>query len=172
VAQAEDAAQALAALRIDRIHTSPMQRAGRTAEIIAEAQAGGCPVHADPRLVEVDAGPFEGLTAEEIEAGPLAAEFASWHTDRGEPVFPDGCETFDSALARAESFLADHDGEPGTTVVVTHGSLARLIVCSHFLGGPTPLHRRLWLDNGRLAVFEERDGIPKLVAFNVAAPGV
>ena len=171
VAQATAAAEALAAETIDRIYTSPLQRAARTAAIIAEAQHGGCPVMADDRLVEIDAGPFEGKTSEELEAGPLAAAFAAWHTDDAEPVFPDGAETFVDALARASAFLAEHEGETGTTLIVTHGSLARLIVCSHFLGGPPPLHRRLWLDNCRLTVFEERQGVSKMVVFNATRIG-
>jgi broad specificity phosphatase PhoE len=165
VEQARIVAEALAPVRIDRIYSSPLVRALRTAEMIAAAQAEPCPVVTDGRLTEIDAGPFEGKTEQELEAGPLAAEFARWHTD-GVPEFPAGSEPFDAALARASQFLDEHDGEPGTTLVSTHGSLARLIVCSHFLGGPPPLHRRLWLDNGRLAVFEWRGGVPKMVAFN------
>ncbi len=165
IEQARGAAEALADVTIDRIYSSPLQRALRTAEMIAARQREGCTVTTDPRLVEIDAGPFEGMTEEELVAGPLAADFARWHTD-GLPEFPDGCEPFDAALERASAFLAEHDGEPGTTLVATHGSLARLIVSSHFLGGPPPFHRRLWLDNCRLAVFEWRGGVPKLIAFN------
>ena len=163
--QARRAAEALAAVSIDRIYSSPLRRALRTAEMIAARQAGTCPVTADARLTEIDAGPFEGQTEEELAAGPLAAAFARWHTD-GEPEFPEGSEPFDAALARASAFLEEHEGEQGTTLVATHGSLARLIVSSHFLGGPPPYHRRLWLDNCRLAVLEWRGGVPKLIAFN------
>jgi broad specificity phosphatase PhoE len=164
--QARTAAGTLEAVRIDRIYSSPLQRALLTAEMIAARQGNGCPIATDARLVEIDAGPFEGLTEEELTAGPLAAEFARWHTD-GSPEFPPGCEPFDDALARSSAFLDQHVDEPGTTLVATHGSLARLIVSSHFLGGPPPLHRRLWLDNCHLAVFEWRGGVPKLIAFNV-----
>ncbi len=170
LAQAARAADALAALAIDRIYSSPLRRALRTAELIAARQATECPVTTDPRLVEIDAGPFEGHTEQELSGGPLAADFARWHTD-GTPEFPDGCEPFDAALSRASGFLEEHDGEPGTTLLVTHGSLARLIVSSHFLGGPPPFHRRLWLDNCRLAVFEWRGDVPKLVAFNAERIG-
>jgi glucosyl-3-phosphoglycerate phosphatase len=165
VDQARRAAEALAAVSIDRIYSSPLQRARRTAEMIAARQNSPCPVTADARLTEIDAGPFEGQTEEELAAGPLAAAFARWHTD-GEPEFPEGSEPFGAALARASAFLNEHEGEPGTTLVATHGSLARLIVSSHFLGGPPPYHRRLWLDNCRLAVIEWRGGVPKLIAFN------
>jgi phosphoserine phosphatase len=167
--QARTAAQTLSAIAIDRIYCSPLQRTRATAEAIADLQHPRPQITPDQRLVEVDAGPFEGMTEQELESGPLAAEFARWHTD-GSPQFPDGSEPFEAALARAAAFLDEHDGETGTTLVVTHGSLARLIVCSYFLGGPPPLHRHLWLDNCRLAVVEWRGGLPKITGFNVAAP--
>jgi len=165
IRQAEAAATNLAATAIDRIYSSPLQRALRTAETIAASQAA-CRIEVDPRLTEIDAGPFDGKTTEELEAGPLAEAFAGWHTD-GDPVFPEGTETFDHALERITAFFADHHDEPGTTLIATHGSLARLIVSSHLLAAPPPQHRRLWLDNCHLAVVEQRDGIPKLVGFNV-----
>jgi probable phosphoglycerate mutase len=165
IAQAEEAAAALAGERLDRIFSSPMQRARRTAELVAAVQERPPDVAIDDRLVEIDAGPFDGQTTEELQSGPLAGAFHAWHTD-GEPVFPDGTETFDDALRRVSAFFDDRAGLPGTTLVVTHGSLARLAICSHFLGGPPPYHRRLWLDNCRLTCFENRDGIHKMVAFN------
>ena len=165
VAQAAEAAAALAGENLARIFSSPMQRARRTAEIVAAAQADRPDVVIDERLLEIDAGPFDGQTTEELQAGPLAEAFAAWHTD-GDPVFPEGTETFDDALRRVSAFFDEHAGLPGTTLVVTHGSLARLAICSHFLGGPPPYHRRLWLDNCRLTSFENRDGIHKMVAFN------
>jgi broad specificity phosphatase PhoE len=168
--QSREAARALAATTIDRIYSSPRQRARVTAETIAQQQLPEPPpVTVDVRLEEIDAGPFEGKTEEELEAGPLAAAFERWHSDR-DPVFPVGAEPFDAALARARTFLDEHAAEAGTTLVVTHGSLARLIVSSHFLGGPPPRHRHLWLDNCRLAVVEWQRGVPKIAGFNVSAP--
>jgi broad specificity phosphatase PhoE len=166
IRQAEAAAANLAAASIDRIYSSPLQRALRTAETIAASQATACTIEVDERLIEIDAGPFDGKTTEELRAGPLAAEFAGWHTD-DDPTFPDGTETFEHALERIASFFADHQDEPGTTLLTTHGSLARLIISSYLLAAPPAQHRRLWLDNCHLAVVELRDGVPKLVGFNV-----
>jgi len=169
VAQALDAAEALAATPIARIYSSPLQRALVTAETIAARQTGGPPLHVDGRLTEIDAGPFDGLTVDEITAGPLAAEFAAWH--RAErPVFPEGTETFASAVARAGSFLDDVRDAPGVTLAATHGSLARVIVSALVLGGDPAQHRRLWMDNCRLAVVEWRAGVPTLTGFNLPRP--
>ncbi|MDX6534458.1 MAG: hypothetical protein QOF68_2202 [Gaiellales bacterium] len=170
VEQARRAAEALSEVTVDRIYTSPLLRAAQTAEIIASRQAEPPPVVPDPRLVEVDAGPFEGQTQDELEASALSAAFARWHTD-GEVEFPEGTESFDDALERVSAFMAEHEDEDGTTLIVTHGSLARLVIVSYFLGGPPPFHRRLWLDNGRFAAFEWRSGIPKLVGFNTLEVG-
>jgi broad specificity phosphatase PhoE len=167
--QARAAAAALSATEIDRIYSSPLQRARATAETIAARQPGRPAVVADDRLVEIDAGPFEGMTEDDLQSGPMADDYARWHTNAG-PEFPAAAETFDAALARASAFLDEHAGETGTTLVVSHGSLTRLIVSSYFLGGPPPLHRHLWLDNCRMAVVEWRGGLPKITGFNVAAP--
>jgi len=167
--QAGAAAEALAATGIDRVYSSPLQRARVTAETIAALQRGQPAVVADDRLREIDAGPFEGLTEDELRSGPMAGDYALWHTN-AEPEFPDGAETFDEALARAAAFLNEHALEAGTTLVVSHGSLTRLIVSSYFLGGPPPLHRHLWLDNCRMAVVEWRGGLPTITGFNVATP--
>jgi len=167
--QAGAAAEALAATGIDRIYSSPLQRARVTAETIAALQRVRPAVVTDDRLREIDAGPFEGMTEDELRAGPMAGDYALWHTN-AEPEFPDGAETFDQALARAAAFLNEHAGESGITLVVSHGSLTRLIVSSYFLGGPPPLHRHLWLDNCRMAVVEWHGGWPKITGFNVAAP--
>ena len=153
-AQAQEAAGQLAGTRIDRIYSSPLGRARATAEAVAAVRSPAPEVLVDERLTEIDAGPFEGKTEDELKAGPLADAFERWHSDAA-PEFPEGTETFDDALARAAAFLDERSGAEGTTLVVTHGSLARLMVSSYFLGGPPPLHRHLWLDNCRLAVVKK-----------------
>ena len=64
--QASAAASALAATEIDRIYSSPMQRARVTAETIAARQPGRPMVVADDRLIEMDGGPFEGMTGDQV----------------------------------------------------------------------------------------------------------
>jgi broad specificity phosphatase PhoE len=168
IAQARALAARLASTEIDRIVTSPLRRARVTAEIVAAAQGGPVPLREDARLVEIDAGPFEGLTPEELEAGPLAEAYRRWHTDEG-VVFPEGAETFDSAIERGGAALREVADLPGTTLVSTHGSLARVLITAVIIGAPPDRHRRLWLENARLAVVEwGRNGRPRIVAFNVA----
>jgi broad specificity phosphatase PhoE len=165
IEQARATAVALASEGVDRIFCSPLSRARETAEIIAAAQTRGAPaVVLDERLTEIDAGPFEGLTAAEINAGPLAEAHTLWHSDT-DPVTPAGAETLESARSRAAAFFADAGALDGTTLAATHGSLARVLVASVVLGAPPPAHRRLWLDNCHWVVID-LDRRPRLVAFN------
>jgi broad specificity phosphatase PhoE len=148
---------------------SPLARARSTGETIAAGQAHGTPeVTVDERLTEIDAGPFEGLTTAEIEAGPLAAVHARWHADI-DPVGPEGAEPLAAARDRAAAFFASVCGLPGTTLAATHGSLIRVLVASVVLRADPAAHRRMWLGNGRWATIELGER-PRLVAFN-AGPG-
>ena len=167
VDQATEAARALAATEIDRVVCSPLMRARATGEAIAAAAPGHPPVTVDDRLREIDAGPFEGLTGAEIEAGPLASVFHHWRSET-DPAWPDGTETYDAAVARASAFFADIRDLPGTTVAATHGSLARVLVAAVVLGIAPGLHRRMWLDHCHCAVVALDHSPPRLVALNVA----
>jgi len=169
--EAEAAARALAGIGIARVMCSPLLRARATGEAIAAAAPGPPAVTIDERLREMDAGPFEGLTGAEIEAGPLAEEFHRWRSET-DPEFPDGAETYESAVARAGSFFADVRDLPGTTLAATHGSLARVLVTAVILGIDPGLHRRMWLDHCHCAVVALDESPPRLVALNVDARNI
>jgi broad specificity phosphatase PhoE len=163
--QARATAAALAGEHIDRVFCSPLGRARTTGEIVAAAQRHGAPgLVVDERLTEIDAGPFEGLTPEEIDAGPLREAHTLWRADR-DPVTPPGAETLTAARDRAAAFFADAGSLPGTTLAATHGSLTRVLVTAVVLGADPAAHRRLWLGNGHWVVVEHGER-PRLVAFN------
>jgi probable phosphoglycerate mutase len=165
LAQARATAAALAGEGIDRAFCSPLARARETGRIVVEAQLHGRPeMVVDERLTEIDAGPFEGLTPDEIDAGPLREAYALWRADR-DPVTPPGAETLTAARDRAAAFFADVGALPGTTLAATHGSLTRVLVAAVVLAADPAAHRRLWLENGHWAVVEHGER-PRLVAFN------
>jgi len=171
VEQAAAAARGLGAIAVDRVVCSPLRRARSTGEAIAAAAPGRPAVTVDERLREIDAGPFEGLTGAEIEAGPLAAEFHRWRSET-DPAWLDGTETYESAVARARSFFEDVRDLPGTTVAATHGSLARVLVTAVLLGVAPGLHRRMWLDHCHCAVIALDESPPRLTALNVPARNI
>ena len=63
ILQAEACGEALRAVRLDSIHTSPLMRAEETAEIIAAWQQ--CPVIVNSELIERDYGRLAGLSPQE-----------------------------------------------------------------------------------------------------------
>lgn len=169
VEQARATAAALAAEPIERVFCSPLSRARTTAEAIVAAQGRPLEIVTDDRLTEIDAGPFEGLTPAQIDAGPLAEAHARWHTDV-DPVTPQGAETLESARDRVAAFSADVSALPGTSLVVSHGSLMRVLVAAVVLGADPAAHRRLWLENGHWAVIEH-DERARLLAWNAGPDG-
>lgn len=124
VAQASAAAKLLDH-GIDVIWSSDLQRAHHTARILAAPRA--LTVVPDPRVRERDAGPWTGLTRDEIEA-----QFPGYLTARRRPP---GFEADDALARRAldalREFAAALDG--GTGLVVTHGGLILAVERHHGL---------------------------------------
>lgn len=111
--------------RVDAVWSSDLERAHHTARILAEPH--GLAVTTDPRMRERAAGPWTGLTRDEIEArfpGHLAAGRR-----------PPGYEPDASLAARALEALRDvaRAVGGGTGVVVTHGGLIVTVEREHGL---------------------------------------
>ncbi len=121
--QAREAAPRLAARGFCRVVASDLQRARRTAEILAGAL--DLPVELDPDLREIDVGDWTGLTREEIHAG-WPGQLADW--SEGRSPSPPGGETRDHLAARARATLtrlASAASAGDRLLVVSHGALIR-----------------------------------------------
>ena len=121
--QARDAAERLRGVEFAGVASSDLQRARRTAEILAEAL--GLDIAVDPALREIDVGDWTGLTRAEIEA-QWPGELAAWSEGRSES--PLGGETRTHLVQRARAALTRLAAgvEPGDRLlVVTHGALIR-----------------------------------------------
>lgn len=70
-----------------RILAAPLKRTMRTAELAAEELGNPCPVVADARFIEVDYGPDENCTEEEVVARLGAEAIELWNA---RAVVPDG----------------------------------------------------------------------------------
>lgn len=125
-AQCARAVQALVAWRPDTILTSPLVRC-RSIAFGAALCLGMRPV-IDDRLIEIDFGVLEGLTAQEARERAIAFPW---------PVGPDGHsvpatggESFEHLMERASSLLAYAATLPGRTACVTHGGFMRLLLAA------------------------------------------
>ena len=118
-AQATAVPQSLAGGEFQAVVTSDLQRARRTAEVVAAGL--GLPLEVETGLRERDVGRWEGLTAAEIEErwpGALAA----WHS--GALASPPGGEPDRRLSDRALSVLRGLAARPASALlVVTHGGL-------------------------------------------------
>lgn len=114
VAQARRAALAMVDRGVATIVASPLSRALRTAEIVAEAL--NLPVATDPGLMEVGFGVEEGR--------PMG----DWYDDWIAGTFtPEGAETFQALHDRAVAAINRATARPGPVLVVAHGALFRAL---------------------------------------------
>ncbi|MFZ5829993.1 MAG: histidine phosphatase family protein [Planctomycetota bacterium] len=118
--QSEAAADFLAAMPVEAVYSSPLGRAYQTADPIARRLT--LPIQTDPRLMEINAGIFQGLLRTEINK-QYPAEIARWASGDPEFQIPGG----ESRLQLAERGLAvfREIAQSGArqAVVVSHGGL-------------------------------------------------
>ena len=118
--QSAAVAEALAALPIEALYSSPLRRARQTAEPIAARLK--LPVHDDPRLMELDAGRFTGRLRSEL-ADIYPEELARWLSGDEDFAIPDG-ESRRQLADRGSAALRDIAAAGHRqVVVVTHGGL-------------------------------------------------
>lgn len=137
-------------LRPARVITSSLSRASQTAEAVASAC--GATVAADPRLVEVGQGEWEGRTHAELAVDD-AARYASWRDGGG--GLPPGGESLETVRRRVASVLEELlAGDAWPLAIVSHGGTMRLLA-----GRLLDLERdRSWaldLDNASLSAFTQ-----------------
>lgn len=103
VGQAQAAAEALrdAGVQFTRVYTSPLVRAAHTGSIVA----AGVEQTVDERLIEMDYGPYEGMSL----ADP-APEVLTFFKDFAHNPAPDGMEPLQSVVDRLGSFLEEISG--------------------------------------------------------------
>jgi len=126
--------------------SSPRVRALITAQIgLSRAQVQSA-ISVDERLVETDAGPFEGLCfADFYEDTEVAREYQAYAREIN-PIYPPGAEHHEITVVRVRSFLNDIEATPGRHIAFSHGALMRILVCV-FLGQDPCYYRRIRIDN-------------------------
>jgi probable phosphoglycerate mutase len=139
IQQAAAAAARLAARGgIDLIVCSPLARARRTAQAVADAT--GAALSVDDDFAETDFGDWEGMTFAEVMAR-WPDEMATWMASAD--AAPPGGESLADAARRTSSaldrLLAEHAGK--TVVVASHVTPIKTIVCRALLAPPAALFR-------------------------------
>ena len=162
--QAQLLARRLKPIPFVALYSSPLRRALETADILGRAI--GREAVADPRLVELSYGAWEGRTYEESKRANSDV-YRAWELDPGSVAPPQG-ESGAQLIERVKPFLADVTlrHSRGNVAVVCHRTVCRLLSC-HIMGVPLKEYRkRIPMDNSALNIFETREGKWHVVALN------
>ena len=120
---------------VTRVITSPLIRAQRSAQILAQ---GTSQVHlVDDRLREIDHGPWTGLRLASIEQR-FPHEFAAWSLAPETLHLPAG-ESLKDVYRRCTDVLLDavKDGAKGDLLMVSHGVVNALLLCAALGASPS-----------------------------------
>ncbi len=137
--QARGLAARFTALRFERIISSPLQRARRTAQLATL----GSSVEFDDDLMEWDYGSYEGRRSADIEV-----ERPGWR------LFRDGCpggETLDAVAARADRIVHRVRAEDGNVLVFAHREILRILAV-RWIGLAPVEGRRLLLATASVSI--------------------
>jgi alpha-ribazole phosphatase len=163
ILQALRLAEFLSVAQLDAVYSSDLQRAKKTAEIIAKQ--ANLKVEANSSWREIDMGEWEGRTIASLHQ-ETPALVAQVFNDPASFQYPSG-EAFSDFILRVQAALDQllETHRTGEIALVTHGAVCRTILGS-VLGIPT----RKWLQLAQpfacLNVIEWHDGNPLLVSLN------
>jgi broad specificity phosphatase PhoE len=164
VAQATRLGERLAAVDFAEILSSPLPRAVQTAELLAAAHH--VEVARDPRLIDVDAGRWEGVPLATIGATPEYQRLLANPLGEGPPGGDRLIDVRDRMIASVGQALADN--ELGAHVaIVSHAAPIRLLL-SHYLSLEAQHFHRLRIAAGSVSIlgFDSDRGVPRVLAMN------
>ncbi|MCD0161123.1 histidine phosphatase family protein [Deinococcus sp. 6YEL10] len=107
----------------DRVHSSDLSRAARTAELTLPGQ----PLTLDARLRELNFGQFEGVTTADVQRDPA---YHDWQRDPWTLPAPGGGESLQQVGARLQDWADELS--PGRVIAFTHGAAIRALLCRLF----------------------------------------
>ena len=161
--QAKAIAEYLKPMKISTVYSSPIERAQKTAEIVAKHNSVDYKI--DERLNELDMGKFTGFPYDEIfkSHGNVFLKFYEGQLE----IAHNGVETFSEVKKRvlsiADHVLNKHKGE--NVVLVTHMDPIKAMLSTVMDLKPQSLFE-LIIANGSLTVFREEGGKLSVKAIN------
>lgn len=152
-AEARASAPLVQAMPIDRIVCSPLQRARETCALLGL----GLEPTIDPDLVEWNYGVYEGITTKEIRE--TVPDWTVWFGG-----CPDG-ETPDQVATRVDRVIATAREAGGTTLVVAHGHVLRVLT-ARWLGLAPQDGRFFRLDTATVSLLGWERETPVVLRWN------
>ncbi len=165
LAQAHAVADALAAIPVAAVVSSPLERTRETAAPIAARC--GCEVAFDDDLLEIDFGDWTGRSFESLREWEGWAAFTRFRSTAqvpgGESMLAVQTRSI-AAVARLRRAYPD-----GNVVIVSHGDVIKSIV-AHFLTIPLDLFRRFDIAPASRSIVAVTDEDARVLAVNMPPP--
>ena len=164
IKQAKNIAKYLKPLNISKIYTSPVERAQKTAEIVAKHNSVDYTI--DNRLIEIDMGKFTGKPYDEIIAsnGNVFLKFYQGETE----IAHNGVETFAEVKKRVLDIIdfvtKEHPNQ--NVLLVTHMDPIKAMLSTVLDLKPQSLFE-LIIANASLTIINEEQGKFSLSGINV-----
>jgi broad specificity phosphatase PhoE len=149
---------------LEAIYVSPLIRSRETGALVADVTS--LPVTSDPRLIEIDFGAWEGLTAEEIARTDRRGR-AAWLSDPSSVPAGGTGETGMEVNQRLQELFNEIAGThvKSSVAVIGHNTASRLYVAAS-LGAPLASYRRITLENASISVLELESGEARWLHIN------
>lgn len=151
---------------VGHVYSSPLPRCLETARPLATAL--GLAVVAEPRLIDLDYGEWQGRPIAEV-AEQFPQDYAAWLAGDLSFRFPGG-EPVGAPVERLRSFVDDvverHQGE--IVAVVTHNVLCQMATCL-LLNTPLESFQSVRHDPGNVSVFRRVAGVLHADGLNLGA---
>ncbi len=125
--QAELLGEYLSKFRVEKVYSSPLKRALRTAQAIADYQR--LEVEVAPALIDFDFGQWQGLSVGEVKT-KYEALYQQWLGDPEKVKIPGG-ESLDEVKKRAMGLVSSIlDKGEGSVVLVAHRVVNKVLICA------------------------------------------
>lgn len=153
-------------MNVDAIYSSPLKRAYKTAQAIAEPK--GIEIIKTDHFKEINFGDWEGFTTKELKE-TYGKEFIEFYNEPYKGKFP-GEGSFELVTQRIKIGLEKilNESANKTIVIVSHGGLVRLAIM-YLLDMEGSMYRKTWLDNTSISTVEINEGFNLLRTLNDVA---
>jgi len=148
IAQAKKAAVLLKEIDFRYVYSSPLIRAIQTAEIVAP----GKEIKIDERLIEIDNGPYEGMSLVDPPA-----ELLTFFADFIHQPAPPGMESLECIVSRVASFLEEIRKLDGNILISTH-AIAMKGILEYLTPDSCGSYWEKFIDNCAVFAAENNDG--------------
>jgi len=155
-----------AEIKFDKIYSSPLERALKTAQIISSIVDGPDPVIMDD-LIEREFGIMSGKHHSEIIS--ICSPKILQSKDTTYFLEPDGAETFPQLIGRAHKIIKNikEENNDGNILLVTHGDIGKMIYAAFYNLDWQEILTKFYFGNADLLLLSEESSVDNTHVFKI-----